>query len=190
MRYLLMLCFVFMLNMANAVELKGGVVLNPPKPLPEFVLQGPEKQAISQKDFQGHWSLLFFGFTQCQQVCPMTLSEVKQAYEWMQKHHQKVPVVTFVSVDVKHDTPEITTRYAKSFNANFVGLSGEKKQIELLTKSLGVLYMTVMQNNQESIDHSANLFLINPAGQVQAIFSPPYESLVLAKDIAKAMAVA
>ena len=66
-----------------------------------------------------------------------------------------------------------------------MGLAGGEKQIQLLTKSLGVLYMKVKQNEEETIDHSINLFLVNPQGQVAAIFSAPYESSMLAREIEK-----
>lgn len=188
-RIILFLILSAMLSVKGiAMELESGFVLNPAKPLPALELHSPEK-IIHAEDFKGHWSLLFFGFTQCQLICPMTLSEIKKTDALIRQRHRVPPQVVFISVDMAHDTPSIADRYAKSYQSEFIGLTGDKTHIESLTKALGVLYMTVKQNNRETIDHSANVFLINPKGELQAVFSPPYNPVVLSKEIEKVMHV-
>ena len=175
--------FIFLVP-AFAVE-DNVVLLSPPKALPSFELKDVKNEKFDQHQLQAHWSLLFFGFTRCQVICPNTMTILKNAYEIMEKNKKTVPQIIFISVDGVHDTPQTTDRYAKSFNTHFMGLAGGEKQIQLLTKSLGVLYMKVKQNEEETIDHSINLFLVNPQGQVAAIFSAPYESSMLAREIEK-----
>lgn len=163
------------------------VLLSPPKQIPAFVLKTAENKKFDNAQLQHHYSLLFFGFTRCQMVCPTTLSAIKQAYEQLEKQKKILPHVIFISVDTENDTPQKADSYAKSFNPHFMGITGKTDQVTLLTQSLGVLYMKVKQGNIDTIDHSANLFLLNDQGQVAAIFSPPYEAKTLAKEIAEAM---
>lgn len=186
-------CLIFMLfsrlSSAEAAEIPGVALLNPPKAVPAFVLKTVDNQSFTPEQLKQHSSLLFFGFTRCQMICPTTMAAIKQAYESLEQKNKSVPQVIFISIDTKNDTPQKADAYAKSFNPHFIGLAGKEDQISQLTQSLGVLYMQVKQGNTTTLDHSSNLFLVNSNGQVSAIFSPPYEPKALAKGIAKATSV-
>ncbi|MBI5448383.1 MAG: SCO family protein [Gammaproteobacteria bacterium] len=185
MAFLLML---FSLSFsAFAQESDNVMSLSPPKNLPAFILKTAENKKFDIKQLQTHYSILFFGFTRCQMVCPTTMMVLKQAYTRLEKDKKILPQVIFVSIDTEGDTPQKADNYAKSFDPHFMGVAGKSDQITALTRSLGVLYMKVKQGSMDTIDHSANLFLINPEGRVQAIFSPPYEANTLAKEISKAV---
>ena|SRR3990167_2520516 len=154
--------------------------LNPPKLIQPFKLTDGKNQNFTQTNLQNHWSLMFFGFTRCQYICPTTMTAVAHAYNLLQKQDHLVPQVLFISIDPSNDTPERVGKYAMSFQPNFIGLTGQEKTIKQLTHELGVLYMKVKQNNNDTIDHSANLFLVNPKGEVAVVFTPPYEPKQLA----------
>ncbi len=183
-KWCVVLCLCFFALSAYADEV-GVVTLSPPKVLPAFALKSAEGKAFGLVQLQQKWSLLFFGFTRCQMICPATMSIIKQSEALLPKNKKNNLRVIFVSIDDVYDTPKKTDDYAKSFNPNFMGVSGKADQVALLTHALGVLSMHVKQNGVDTIDHSANLFLLNPQGQVVAVFSPPYEAKSLAKEIAK-----
>lgn len=158
-------------------------LLNPSKPIAAFSLKNIKNQTVTNKDLKGHWSLLFFGFTRCQYICPTTMTAVSQAYNLLKADQKPLPQVLFISIDPANDTPEKVGHYAQSFQPDFIGLTGQESVIQNLTHQLGVLYMTVKQGNSSTIDHSANLFLVNPEGDVAAVFTPPYEPKSLAKSL-------
>jgi len=169
-----------------------ATVLYQPRQIIPFKLTEDNGKPFNNANFKGHWSLLFFGFTRCPEICPTTLSTLNKAYQAMQ--HNKLspmPQVVFISVDPDHDAAKgVIKKYLTSFNKNFIGATGSKKQLDQLTQNLSVLYMKVMNKDAMDdthymIDHSGTILLINPQGDLKAIFSTPHQAGVIAKDVAK-----
>lgn len=166
-----------------SIQLGNGTLL-PPRAVPEFQLIDGTAQSYGRAQLTGHWSLLFFGYTSCPDICPTTLSSLAQVQTQLIGLHdsQRLQVV-FVSVDPKRDTPEQVGRYVKFFNPEFIGLTGTTAQIELLTKAMGVPFAVHDSDGAYTVDHAATLFLLDPQARMTAIFSPPHNVATLSSDL-------
>ncbi|MFM2322390.1 MAG: hypothetical protein RLZZ225_543 [Pseudomonadota bacterium] len=154
--------------------------------MPEFHLKDGHGKAFSQANLKGHFSLLFFGYTHCQGICPLTMTLLAQLYTALKIEKLPLPQVIFITLDPKRDTAPIVAQYATAFNPAFVGLTGPLSRIKQLSKQMGVVYIQAQQNksNQDNyqIDHSGSLYLINPEGKLVALFSPPLDKASIKKD--------
>lgn len=170
--------------------LASGTMLSPAKPIESFHLQGTTQKPFTQKDFMGHWTLLFFGYASCPEVCPQSLAVASDLWKKLpgvlaQDVRDKAQFV-FITLDPKEDSLDNLKSFLNRFNDGFIGLTGDESEISRLAKSCRVYSWEQPQPNekgQKMIDHTAAFILINPAGQVQALFSPPHDSEVIAKDL-------
>lgn len=174
----------------NSPVLASGTVFPKPRLVQPFNLVDDKNQPFTNKNLQGHWSLLFFGFTHCPELCPTTLSILNQAYQLLEKQGQKpLPRVVFISVDPERDTASVIAQYVTGFNKNFIGATGTAEQMEKLTQNFSVLYMKVAQPGDTqakeiyNIDHSGTVSLIDPQGQLYAIFTMPHSVQNIAQDL-------
>lgn len=164
-----------------------GLVWPQPKTVPEFQLMDHNNTPFNLQRLQGHWTLLFFGYTQCPDICPITLTVL----QGMKQHLQQQPEMlkdtqfVFVSVDPKRDDAEKLKGYVEYFDPAFLGVTGKELDISELTRRLGIVYVKVPQPGGQDeehylIDHSSAILLVDPQGQMVGIFSAPHE----AKDLA------
>jgi protein SCO1/2 len=178
---------------SQAVELKSGTLFPVAREIHPFnLLTAPAGQSFSNENLKGHWSMLFFGFTHCAMLCPTTLTSLNQSYQKLQAAKvAQLPQVVFISIDPERDSLKDINDYVKMFNKNFTGATGTKQQLDKLTKEFSILYMKITtdnsQKNNYQIDHSGTVLLINPQGQLQALFSPPIDAKALADDYQKVM---
>jgi protein SCO1/2 len=167
-----------------AVQLLHGTSLQPPQPLPEFSLLAESGQPITRADLQGRWSLVFFGFTHCPDICPTTLaklSDVRKRVADLPQEQQ--PQVVLVSVDPERDTPEVLSAYLAGFDPSFRGITGTAGDIDDFASALGVAHARVpMGGDQYMVDHTSVVMAIDPQGRRAAIFSPPLEAGAIAAD--------
>ena len=160
-----------------AVPKTAALLLNPVKSLPAFSLEDIDIIApFTKASLEGHWSLLYFGYTHCPDVCPTTLANLNK----MMLRLADLPAaeqlrIYFISVDPKRDTPELLKQYAHYFNPAFIGVTGAVDNLHALTDPLGVAfsYDPPNQSGNYSVDHSAVVFLIDPRGEETAIYTPP-----------------
>lgn len=175
-------------------KLETATVLAHPRDIDKFDLTDNLDKKFDNESLKGHWTLLFFGFTNCPHICPMTMAELKKAYEIMQQQKIPTPQVVLISIDPARDTIARLNTYVQGFNPHFMGATGSEVKIKNLTQNLHVLYMKVMKtmnknqnkgNTKENydIDHSGSIFLINPQGQWSAIFSMPHKAKQIAHDV-------
>lgn len=167
-------------------QLVSGVVLPESRAIAPFHLQFSDGKPFTQDNLQGQWHILFFGFTNCPWLCPTTLATLNQVDIKLRAANQTVPQVIFISVDPERDTAEKITRYVHSFNPHFVGARGSSAELEALTKQMSVMYMKVKPSNGQgdyTIDHSGAILLVNPKGQLYAMFSAPHDIAKLVQDI-------
>ncbi len=137
----------------------------------------------TQAQLQGRWSLMFFGFTNCPDICPTTLTLMAQVEKAL-SDLPSPPQIVFVSVDPRRDTPAQVSNYIRFFSPSFVGLTGEQMQIDQLTKAMGVpVAIHDLGNGAYSVDHAATLFLLDPQARMTAIFSPPHTVETLSGDL-------
>lgn len=163
----------------------SGTRIAQPQRLPEFQLTDDSGHPFTNHNLKGHYSFLFFGYTHCQGICPMTMTMLTQLYVQIKKEKLPHPQIVFITLDPKRDTQKVVANYAKAFNPNFKGVTGPLVGIQQLSKQMGVVYIRAQQdreNKNYQIDHSGTLYLINPAGQLLAIFSPPHEKDTITKD--------
>ena len=136
-----------------------------------FSLKDMDNNIVTEKSFEGPLTAIFFGFTNCPDVCPMTLNKMDIVLEKLKKENKSIKLF-FVSVDPERDTPEVIKDYLNSFETNFVGITGEKEKIFLLYKSWGIISQKVFNENGDyNIDHSSPVLLLKE-GKYVARISP------------------
>lgn len=169
---------------------RGTALVQAPRPLPDFTLQDHNAKAFDKTRLQQHWTLFFFGYTHCPDVCPTTLAMLAQAMDAMQalqKSEHSAPIqVVFVSVDPQRDTLEALKGYTTYYHPDFIGATGTQAQLERLTKPLGILFLTSPDpNNKDNylVDHSASILVVGPNAQFQALLSPPHAPQIIVADL-------
>ena len=162
-----------------------ALLLHPQKSLPTFSLTADNGQPFGNAEMGGHWSLLYFGYTHCPDVCPTTLTDLNQMLGQLKDIPPDAqPRVYFISVDPKRDTPALLGKYARYFNPAFIGVTGDVEQLQVLTRFLGVAfsYDPPEQSGNYSVEHSSIVFLINPRTEETAIYTPPMNAVQMADD--------
>ena len=142
----------------------------------DFELVDRDGRTVTAEDFRGRHVLLGFGFTHCPDVCPLMVLNMGEAVR------DTDAVGIFISVDTERDSPEITDRYASRFGERMIGLSGNISQINAAADSFKVSYVVTKSQNAYTVQHSANVFLIDPDGRLVDVFnfSTPGEELAAA----------
>jgi len=155
------------------------------KTVQEFELIDVDGQPITQRVFEDAWSLVFFGFTHCPDVCPITLQIMKDVVEKLEAQEQVPPQIVFVSIDPARDTAESMKKYIEYFNEEFVGITGDVNKVHALSSSLGIVAsFTANESNPDNygVDHTASLLLIDPQRRVRAKVTPPHEAEKIIAD--------
>jgi protein SCO1 len=167
------------------VALTTGVVLVPSRALADFSLIDNQGRSFGAANLRGHWSLMFFGYTNCPDFCPTTLTTLAALEKRLRAAKAVVPPqVIFVSVDAKRDTPAQLAKYVPSFDPDFIGLTAaDQPAIERQAKKWGVAVMIEpAADGNYTVDHSGAMFVINPAGNLAAILTGPFTVDALQSD--------
>jgi protein SCO1/2 len=145
--------------------------------LPEFSLLDQSGAAIGRDVFQGQWDLVFFGFTHCPDICPMTLQVLADARNQLAAaSFSPLPRIVLVSVDPERDTPENLAKYVDYFGEGNLGITGDLEEIRKLTNGLGIWFEKSGDGEDYSVDHAAAVLVIDPKGQFRALFSAPHKA--------------
>lgn len=182
---LFILCgYLYFITKSSPPEIQGTIYPTPKNILP-FMLKTDSNSKFTEQNLLNKWSIVFFGYTNCPDICPNTLVLLNDFYKTLKT--KTTPQIIFVSLDPNRDTVDNINKYVKFFNPNFQAITGSESAIYQLTKDFGVVSNKISQNsandNQDYfIDHSSHIFLINPEGQIQAIFAAPHKSAQLVKD--------
>ena len=135
----------------------------------KFSLKDMNNNAITDESFQGPLTAIFFGFTNCPDVCPMTLNKMDIALSRLKKQNKSLKLF-FISVDPERDTPEVVKDYLNSFENNFVGITGEPEKIYLLSQSWGIVSQKIFKDDGEyNVDHSSPVILLKNGKYVARI---------------------
>ena len=152
-----------------------STVLTKPIKLDEFMLTADDDSVFSNQSLKDKWSLLFFGYTHCPDVCPLTLHQLAQANKELADKLDSTPDIIMVSVDPDRDTSEILQKYVRSFGENVSGVTGKNEELDKLTSQLGIFYKANKHEGENySVNHSAAVILINKNAEFHAVFSAPH----------------
>ena len=135
----------------------------------DFSLKDMNNNNINQESFDGPLTAIFFGFTNCPDVCPMTLNKIDIVLDKLENKKKDIKVF-FISVDPERDTPEVVKDYLSNFDNKFIGITGDPEKIFLLYKSWGVMSKKIFLDNGEyNIDHSTPVILLKNGKYISMI---------------------
>ncbi|HEY3290274.1 MAG TPA: SCO family protein [Anaerolineae bacterium] len=169
-----------------------GVVIDPPKPMPDFTLTNNKGVPTRLSDLQGKYVLMFFGYTHCPDICPLSLGDFKAIKKSLGEDASKVTFV-FISVDGSRDTPEVLNNYVNAFDTEFVGLTGDDTEVAKIGINYGVHFEKQKATGSAAaylVAHTTYSYLLDAQGQWRMVFpfKTPIESV--ARDIEKELAQA
>lgn len=183
------LAMLFALTGRNTMpEPEIATVLSPPPAIPDAVLVDQTGREFTTSDLEGRFSLMFFGFTQCPDICPLTLQVLARAREEVRTQAPElVPDVVFVSVDPYRDTPERIGDYISNFDPGFIGVTGSD---EALAPLLGALGVTVHKNERDgewyNVVHNGTVYVVGPDADLVALFSgSSHDAAAIATDFVR-----
>ncbi len=162
-----------------------ATLLDDPVSIPRFSLVDQHGENFTLDRLKGQWSFLFFGYTNCPDVCPTTINVLMQVENQLQQHSDLAkPRYIFVSIDPDRDTPEHLARYLTYFHPDFLGITGSEEQLQTMIKPLGIFYEKNSPTNDGnySINHTTAILLSDPQARVRSLTSPPHNASAIAKD--------
>lgn len=165
-----------------------GTYLENPRTVNQFSLIGTDQKPFNNQSLQGHWTVVFFGFTNCGYLCPTTMAELGKMYRILEeKGIKNLPHVVMVSIDPERDNLDKLGHYVSSFHTSFYGATGAEESMKLMTREMGIAYGKIASNDNVDpqnydIQHSGALMLFNPQGELNVFFTTPHHADLLAKD--------
>jgi protein SCO1 len=173
------------------VELATGSYLTPSRKLPDFSLIDEQGRLFGNANLRGHWSLLYFGFTNCPDLCPATLTTLAAMQKRLRADPTAVlPQVVFVSLDSGRDTPAQMAKYLPNFDPGFIGLTAaDQPAIEAVARQFAVAAaIRPTAGGNYTIDHTGAIFVLNPDARLTAILTGPFGVDALRSDLLHIMA--
>ena len=151
-----------------------------PRALSEFSLTDHRGDAFGLDRLQGDWSLLFFGYTSCPDICPFVLGElarVKRTFDARTDVEGAMPNVVFVSVDPGRDSQARLAEYMQFFDPSFTGVTGSNVEIQKLATGVGAYFEEPEETDSESylVNHASRLFLVDEKGRFLALLDDPHD---------------
>lgn len=153
-----------------------ATILPQPVPLSRFTLRDQHGGEFDNESLEDRWSLVFFGFTHCPDICPATLQQLAIARKRvLDAGATAFPDIVLISVDPERDTPEVLREYVGHFGAGVTGVAGSLDELRKLTSSLGIFFQkSGAGHDNYSVDHSAVVIVINRKAELHALFSAPH----------------
>ncbi|MCP5470954.1 MAG: SCO family protein [Sinobacteraceae bacterium] len=165
-------------QLQQATWLPGG------RPLPPLDLLDQDGRPFDGTAFTGRWTLVFFGFTSCPDICPTTMVTLADVVRRLaDQPAAERPAVLLISVDPERDSPARLRNYVQAFNPAFQAATGTEEGVAAASRAFGVAYMRVPQpDGGYSMDHSSSVLLVDPRGHIVAIHPAPLTSETLVAD--------
>ncbi|MBB5390361.1 MULTISPECIES: SCO family protein [unclassified Herbaspirillum] len=150
----------------------------------DFALTDHTGKPRTLADFKGKAVVMFFGYTQCPDVCPTTMVEMANVMKELGPDADRVQVL-FVTVDPERDTQEILSQYVPAFDKRFLGLRGDLAQTEKVAKEFKVFYQKVpgKQPGSYTMDHTAGSYVFDPQGRIRLFVKHGQDPQMLAHDL-------
>ena len=169
-----------------------GVGIDPPKQMPDFSLTSSTGKTLKLSDLQGQYVMMFFGYTHCPDICPMSLADFKSVKKALGNDAAKVRFV-FISVDGSRDTPEVLNNYVNAFDTDFIGLTGNETDVAKIGINYGVHFEKQKATGTEAaylVAHTTYSYLLDAKGRWSMVFPFKTPSESVATDIRKVMSEA
>ena len=171
---------------SRPAQMESLIVLPEPREIPEFELLDQDARPFGPERLRGRWSLLFFGFTHCPDICPSTLHDLRLLSDSVaQAGIDAAWQVVFVSVDPERDSPQSLKNYAAYFSPDFIAVTGDHEQMRPLTTKLGIAYFIEEHETgamSYTVDHSASILLLDPEGRLHGVFTAPHDVQTMTTD--------
>lgn len=160
-------------------------VLTTPRPVPAVPAIDQAGQPFGPEALRGRWTMVFFGFTHCPDICPATLQVLAGARQLLDDlPPEEMPAVVMISVDPGRDTPERLAEYVPFFHPEFHGVHVPAANLAELTRVFGAAYAySPAGDDSYTVDHTASLFLVDPQARVAAVFPTPHTAAGVASDL-------
>ncbi|WP_105102650.1 SCO family protein [Microbulbifer pacificus] len=154
----------------------GAIKLERPRILDDFELLADSGNVFNTAQMTGRWTLVFFGFTHCPDVCPTTLATLNSFYQTLDEETRRDTDVLLVSVDPERDQPQQLHEYVRYFNPDFAGVTGEFLNLKRFANQLNVPFNKVpLESGGYTVDHGSQVVLINPRGHYHGFFKAPLD---------------
>jgi len=154
-----------------------------PIPAPSFTLTSSRGEPVTSTRWPDKVLLVFFGYTFCPDVCPLTLSHLSRAFEELGEDGSRIQVL-FVTVDPDRDTPQRLEEYLSSFHPSFLGLTGTEEEIRQVAQEFGVYFARSGEGENYTVDHTARTFVLTPDGKIPLTFPITATPEEMARDLA------
>ena len=168
-----------------------GSIVSPARKIMIPALSKDNGEVFTLADLTGQWHFLFFGYTHCPDICPVTMGVLAQAKKMAAANNHMFPDVVFISVDPERDKVAMLADYVQYFDKDFIGVTGDKDLIKALTLQMSVVYMKMPgeeisaagnNGNGYLVDHSSAILLLNPQAKLVAFFNAPHDPQTILKD--------
>jgi len=195
---------------SKLVKLESGLWFgDQAKTLPDFQLTDHDNHAFGKSELIGKWSLMFFGYTHCPDVCPISLQVLANILNTIDSSNMEHPLqVLFVSVDPDRDTPAILKTYVQYFHPDIIGASAPLGDLNPLTDAIGIAHSYDITHNHDTshndntshnhdnntgdqapyeVSHSSPILLVNPEGEFSGLFRAPFDNQIMVRDLSRIM---
>lgn len=158
----------------------GVFVWPAPRSIEPFHLRTAEGEPFTLDDLRGHWSFIYFGFTNCPDLCPTALSELAAAQRRLSAEHPEAAgdfQAVMVTVDPERDDAETLGRYVRAFSPTFIGVRGDRASVAALAEQVNVDFSKVpAEDGGYDVEHTPNIVVVDPRGDYHAFAKLPHEA--------------
>lgn len=165
--------------------LDAGIVLLPqPRTVPAISLTDQDGKPIAMNELKDKWSLLFFGYTFCPDICPTTLAQMRELKGLLPEAARDRVRIVMISVDPNRDTPQQLKQYLGYFDPAFLGATGELASIQKLANAVSIPFIPADTSKENyTVDHSGNLVVIGPDGTQRGFIRAPLNNQKLKEQL-------
>jgi protein SCO1/2 len=156
-----------------------------------FTLTASDGSTKTDESFRGRWMLIYFGYTHCPNICPMTLSAISRALDTLGSRGANVQPV-YITIDPERDTPEQMGEYTRAFDPRIVGLTGTPQAIALVAKEYRVFYQKLPGRTRDdySMMHSSYIYVMDPNGQYVTLITQSEDAAAIAERMREVLPTA
>lgn len=163
--------FIYKLHRAQQAPDIQAILYPTPKQLPEFSLVSHTGDSFTNDQLLGQWSIMFFGYTFCPDICPTTMATLSGILKDVPVDVAAKVQVVFVSVDPERDTIERLSQYVPFYHPDFIGTTGTDEQLKIISMAVGAVYLKMPMGDSYQMQHTGRIFIIDPMGRRFGIFA-------------------